>query len=74
MDKKYIDMSYREFIENVLKIKLDEYQIQVLGMFEELKDKQYPLSNKRRKTSGIVDFIDNDKTKPTEPEIYIHQL
>lgn len=40
MDKKYKDMSYREFIENVLKIKLDEYQIQVLEMFEELKEKE----------------------------------
>lgn len=54
MDKKYKDMSYREFIENVLNVELTEYQIQVLEMFEELKEKEYPLLNK--KESFVLQF------------------
>lgn len=83
MNKKYKDMSYREFIETVLKIKLTEYQIQVLEMFEELKEKEYPLLNKKRKfcptiseesldltmnRKSIADIVDIVKNKPKPTE------
>lgn len=38
MNKKYKDMTYREFLTDILKINFTEEQLQLLDLFEELKE------------------------------------